>query len=249
MTTEFDRGRSNRELFGFVIILVGIGLLLNTMGILPALPFWPVIRQFWFPAMFIGIGALLLSRRGHEGLPGALFFLLFGVFILLGNLNYWGFEQKRWIGPAILIWIGLTFLTRRAGPQLRDRPDRPRRQGPNSFQSAPNVDDADFTHASVVFGGFNRRCTSQQYRGGNMTAIMGGGKLDLRDAVIRDGEAVLDLFVLMGGIEVQVPTNWVIEPQYTPILGGYEDQTNQTQGTQRLIIRGTTMLGGIKIHN
>jgi predicted membrane protein len=79
---------------------------------------------------------------------------------------------------------------------------------------------------------------------------MGGGKIDLREAQIQEREAVLDVFTLMGGLEIQVPDNWVVEPRITPILGGYQDRTNRTtQGTQRLVINGTAIMGGITVFN
>ena len=83
---------------------------------------------------------------------------------------------------------------------------------------------------------------------GDLTAIMGGGKIDLRDARIQEKEAVLDVFTLMGGLEIQVPEGWVVEPRFTPILGGYQDRTSRaTQGTQRLVINGTAIMGGITV--
>ena len=35
--------------------------------------------------------------------------------------------------------------------------------------------------AVAVMGGFDRKITSQEFRGGELTAFMGGGKLDLRE--------------------------------------------------------------------
>jgi predicted membrane protein len=113
-----------------------------------------------------------------------------------------------------------------------------------------STDSSDFIRATVILGSFNRRCPSQNFRGGDVTAMMGGGKIDLRGAQIQGNEAVLDIFVLMGGLEIQVPESWVVEPRFTPILGGYEDRTNRlTLGTQRLVITGGAIMGGITILN
>lgn len=113
-----------------------------------------------------------------------------------------------------------------------------------------HTDSSDYIHATVILGSFNRRCPSQRFRGGDLTAIMGGGKIDLRGAQILDKEAVLDVFTLMGGLEIQVPEGWVVEPRFTPILGGYQDRTSRTTtGTQRLVINGTAIMGGITVFN
>ena len=92
------------------------------------------------------------------------------------------------------------------------------------------------------FAGDNKNCRYEHFN-------MGGGKIDLREAQIQD-EAVLDIFTLMGGLEIQVPDGWIVEPRFTPILGGYQDRTNRvTVGTRRLVINGTAIMGGVTVFN
>ncbi len=244
MSTDYDRG-GGRELFGLVIILIGFALLMNTMNILP---FGPLVARFWLPVMFIAIGLLQLSRtRGSDGRMGGLFFILLGALLFLSKLNYWDISFGRMIGPAILMWIGVAMLMRRSGPRpARYRVRRTR------FGMDPSTDTRDYIHATALLGGFNRKCDSQQFRGGDFTAIMGGGKIDLRDAQIAadETEAVIDVFTVMGGMEILVPADWIVEQRYTPILGGYEDKTRRTPGsTKRLAIQGTTIMGGVSVTN
>jgi Cell wall-active antibiotics response 4TMS YvqF len=232
---------------------------MNTMGIFPMFPFWSIIHRFWLPTLFIGIGVMLLSRRGASN--GGLFFILFGVLFLLGGLNVWGDgDYRRWIGPGILIWIGLAFLLRNPNGPRRMRRERIRAEGtPGESDPAwkknigvqESTDSSDFIYVSAILGGFNRKCPSQQFRGGDLTAIMGGGKLDLREARIQDAGAVLDVFALMGGMEIVVPRDWVVEARLTPVLGGIEDITtpDRQSSTQRLVIKGTAIMGGVKVHN
>ena len=247
--------RSGGEVVGFIIILIGFSILMRTMGIFPSFPFGFLIQRFWLPALFIGIGILIMSRRGtHDKGAAGIFFIIFGALFLMGGLNPWGFGFQKWIGPAILIWIGVAFLTKGQRPR-RERFERFNRPEPpqpvNSINTQQqSTDSSDFVHATVFLGSFNRNCTSQKFRGGDLTAIMGGGKIDLRDAQIAENPARLDVFALMGGIEIQVPTGWVVESRLTPVLGGFEDKTKQDkQGTQRLVIDGTALLGGVTISN
>jgi hypothetical protein len=263
---DYSNGGSGRELFGLIIVLVGFVLLMNTMNIFPLFPLFSLIHRFWLPALFIGIGLLLLSRRsGQDGVGGGLFFILFGVLFLIGGLNLWDFSYRKWIGPGILIWIGIAILMRSQRPrsnpaaaatEFAHRLDEPPRQDPRDrFEKSgmgPSqvTDSSDFVHATVILSAFNKRCPSQQFRGGDLTAIMGGGKLDLREAQIKDREAVLDVFTLMGGLEIQVPPGWAVEPRFTSILGGYSDRTEKgNKGNQRLVINGTAIMGGITISN
>ena len=260
---DYERN-SGRELAGLIIILVGFALLLSTLNILPGFPFFLIFSRYWLPAMFIGIGLLILARRGpNDGLAPGMFFILFGAIFLLNRMN-WGFNFSRLIVPAILIWIGLAFLTRsarnpsswsdRTAERQQRRDERfqrmqDRHQAP-PFGAQQFSDSSDFVHATAIIGGFNRKCLSQQFRGGDLTAVMGGGKIDLREAKMQANEAVLDVFTLMGGIEIQVPQDWVVEPRVTPILGGFTDRrTPGTAGTQRLVIGGTSIMGGITVSN
>jgi predicted membrane protein len=257
----YERRSSGGEWVGLIIVLIGFWLLMRTMGIFPLFPFGWMIHRFWVPALFIGLGVLLLTRRQtrERGFLGS-FFILFGVFFLFGSMNLWGFEYRKWIGPAILIWLGVVFLMKgqRSPREPFQRPEgfqRPdpfaRPQSPKSpFNSEPSTDSSDFIHATAILGAFNRRCLSQQFRGGDVTTIMGGGKVDLRDAQIGENDARVDVFTLMGAIEIQVPPGWTVEPRLTPILGGFEDKTNREQhGAKRLIIDGTAVMGSVIISN
>lgn len=251
------RRESSREMAGLVIILVGFGLLMNTMGIIPI---GATVARFWLPAVFVGVGAYQLARaHGREGRFMGWFFVGLGVLILLNNLNLFApftFRLRQLIAPAILIFIGMRLLIRASSSRGDDA-----FQGSSSSpqvkvhvsgaNSEPSVDSSDFVDATAVLGGFNRKSSSQQFRGGDVTAIMGGGKLDLRDAKIQGNEAVLDIFTLMGGMEIMVPHEWVIEQRFTPILGGYEDRTRQDgqPGAKKLVIKGVTIMGGVVVTN
>ena len=79
---------------------------------------------------------------------------------------------------------------------------------------------------------------------------MGGGKLDLRDATIASGQAVVKVFAVMGGFEILVPETWNVMVEATPFLGGVDDKTKVNTGIgSRLIIRGFVMMGGMDIKN
>jgi predicted membrane protein len=194
-----------------------------------------------------------------------MFFVMLGFLFLLARMNL-GFSFGRLIGPAILIWLGFAFLTRGGRPpssawryrreEWRERREEQRDAWRERRDNAPFsgmqqfTDSSDFIHATAILGGFNRKCSSQQFRGGDLTAIMGGGKIDLRDAKIQADQAVLDIFTLMGGVEIYVPPDWNVEPRLTPILGNYSDRrTPDKQGTQKLVIHGSSIMGGITVSN
>ena len=103
----------------------------------------------------------------------------------------------------------------------------------------------------AFMSGIRRTVTSQDFQGGELTAIMGGCEIDLRQASIKSGEAVLDVFAFWGGIDLKVPLDWSVDLAGTPLLGGFDDKTRPPQGgsTKRLVIKGYAIMGGIQIAN
>jgi hypothetical protein len=101
----------------------------------------------------------------------------------------------------------------------------------------------------VVMGGATRRLLTHHFKGGTAVAIMGGCKIDLRDAEISQGEAAIDVLAFWGGVEIKVPEGWTIVPQVFPFMGGFEDRTRRVASPtpQRLIVRGLALMGGIEV--
>jgi hypothetical protein len=118
-------------------------------------------------------------------------------------------------------------------------------------------DDVDDTlNIFAVLGGAKRASYSTRFRGGEVTAFMGGYQIDLRQATIPPGEeAVLDIFTAMGGGEIIVPPSWTVATPIVPVMGGIDDKRiTPLPGTidagkpaPRLVIRGLLMMGGIEI--
>jgi hypothetical protein len=105
--------------------------------------------------------------------------------------------------------------------------------------------------AFAALGGVRRRCVSQDFKGGDLNAIMGGCELDLRQASIASGEAVIDVFAMWGGVDIQVPEDWTVVVEGVPILGAFVDKTRHVgaSGTKVLVIRGTAIMGGVEVKN
>ena len=57
-------------------------------------------------------------------------------------------------------------------------------------------------NSAVIWWGSERRTTSQDFRGGSLSAIMGGISADLRQADIVD-HAEISVFVVWGGVDIK----------------------------------------------
>jgi Cell wall-active antibiotics response 4TMS YvqF/Domain of unknown function (DUF5668) len=123
--------------------------------------------------------------------------------------------------------------------------------GRRSAEPNVRVTDSHSTMSAVaILGAVTRGNNSRSFRGANLVAIMGGLEIDLRNAAI-DGDAVIDVFAMWGGIEIRVPQDWIVSSQVVPLMGGVEDKTRPPQGAtaHRLALRGAAFMGGIEIKN
>lgn len=77
----------------------------------------------------------------------------------------------------------------------------------------------------AVMSADRRVSHAKAFHGGEMTSVMGGTQLDLRQASVAPGEeAVIDVFALMGGAVILVPEDWTVDVQVVPVMGGVKDE-------------------------
>jgi Cell wall-active antibiotics response 4TMS YvqF/Domain of unknown function (DUF5668) len=118
---------------------------------------------------------------------------------------------------------------------------------PGAVPLRSTTSDADISEFAM-WSGTQRRVASSNFRRGDLTAIMGGIEVDLRQASTAGGEAVIDVFALWGGIEIRVPPDWNVSNRVTAIMGGAEDSSTGTQAAKhRLVVRGFAIMGGVEI--
>ena len=118
-----------------------------------------------------------------------------------------------------------------------------------SMKKKSDDPEADEVDELGFFGGGERVSTSQEFRGGKLTAIFGGTVLNLLNAKLAQGTNVLDVFVLFGGTEIKVPADMNVKVKVTAIFGGFGDERKQiveddeNDGSE-LIIKGLVLFGG-----
>jgi predicted membrane protein len=219
------------------IIAIGFGALF----LLDNLDIWNFRRfvSFW-PMVLIVFGAVkIYDSRSTNGLfiGGAL--ILAGIMMTMHRLGY-VYLNWRSVWPVLVIAAGVAIVYK----AIRGRDE----------MDATSVDlskeDDSVINVSAILGGFQRRIVSQAFRGGEVTAIMGGCELDLRQASMGSGEAVINVFALCGGISIKVPPDWNVVLQGTPILGGFDERTNAAADSgKRLIIKGYAIMGGLEVRS
>lgn len=236
-TRRRERNPATQMIIGLFVIGIGMLFLLDNLGWLDL-----DLRIHIVPTVLIGVGILkVLQTRTQSGLVVGGLLILFGALILLKSLGFF-YIDWRTLWPLFLIGAGVAVVFK--STRQRNRPE----QQDSAFDkdSADNV-----LNITAIMGAHKNRVLSQDFRGGEITAIMGGSDLDLRQASI-NGDAVLNLFAFCGGITIKVPMDWIVMLEGTPIMGGFEEKTVPPAAgavPKRLILRGYVIMGGVEVRN
>ncbi len=79
--------------------------------------------------------------------------------------------------------------------------------------------------AWAVFSSVKRRVEDQDFKGGEVVAVFGEVKIDLRKAGIASGEAVIEVNAVFAGVDIRVPETWLVVLRGAGIFGAFEDKT------------------------
>lgn len=225
-----------------IVVAIGVVFLLNNLGI----PGFDHLWRFW-PVILMVIGlSKIVENPSPAGFIWGLVVAGVGTIFLLDHFGIHIDLSVFW--PVILIGIGLSMLARNFG-RSGSMP-RPWVGGPGAGAS---ITTSDF-HLWALFGGGRRRIDTKEFRGGDVIAIFGGYEIDLRDAAMADGKAMIDANAMFGGVDIWIPQNWMVEVVGHGIFGGYDDKTmppriNPGDKPQHLVVTGYAMFGGITVKN
>jgi hypothetical protein len=123
------------------------------------------------------------------------------------------------------------------------------------MQATPNInealEDGNAFSTTAILSGRKHRNAYETFVGGEANAVMGGVELDFRDSSMQGEQATIDLFVMMGGVDLRIPQNWVVVNDLDLLMGGVDDKTRPASAAKanRLLLRGTVVMGGVNIRN
>jgi predicted membrane protein len=231
------RGRGRGGIVaGGMLVLIGLAFLLDNMGIISIRYLW----RFW-PMLVILAGVLNFLYR-HR--PWGTLLMLAGIVLQLNQLGitHFGWAQ---FWPMILIGLGLFVLW-----GSLEWGNKPILSGSREGDPRTTLNEA------VIFGGLERRMTSQDFQGGDITAIFGGIELDLTEANMQANETTLAITTIFGGVDMRIPPTWQVAFRGAPIFGGIEDKTRTARvadptnsNLKTLVITGAVIFGGLEIKN
>lgn len=102
----------------------------------------------------------------------------------------------------------------------------------------------------AVMGGASRKGKWSPARKNFAFSLMGGTALDFREAVLAPGVTDVQVFAVMGGVEIIVPPDVNVESHGIGIMGGFEhlvDFDEKDDAAPTLRITGLAIMGGVDI--
>jgi predicted membrane protein len=216
-------GISSALMSGGLLVVVGILLLLNQMGVIHH---W---FNFW-ALVFFFVGLLNIVQGGRN--PWGFVLMSAGVALELNQLGYLRIRLETY-WPVFVIVAGLIMVWRAYRKPVESAGD---------FSTQLNV--------FAIWGGGEYRIRSKNFRGGDLVAFMGGFDIDLRDADIEGTDATITVNAFMGGGVIRVPETWAVSMRVAAFMGGHSLKAREgAQPTKNLIVKGMAIMGGVEVRN
>jgi predicted membrane protein len=224
---------------GLIVIFVGSIWLAREAG--ADIPNWLTGGPIWLVALGLFIGARSNFRNWFWLIP-----LGVGVALIVDR-EFWRFNIKPFIWPAVIIAVGL-FMMFRPKKKRGDIGYVNWRDHVGKNPDSTNEDDV--IDAVSIFGSTKKNILSKDFRGGEVVNFFGGTELNLTQADITK-PIVLEMTQVFGGAKLIVPSNWTIHSsELVSVFGGVDDkrmvQAN-LDPTKILILKGTNVFGGLEI--
>lgn len=233
---SFQRHAGQRIVFGLGVIGIGTLALLDNLGGFGM----PLLRTFW-PLVLVLFGLSRIFWPRHAGgwlFGGAL--VIAGLAMTAHHLDLVHIRLRDW-WPVFVILAGLSILMRGVFPGYR-------RQA--CLETPSTLEHGDRIAIDANFSAINQQNDSRSFKGGRIDVTFGGVELDLRQAVMDGPEAVLEISARFSGVKLLVPRDWQVVVNVSPTLGGVDDKTVPPMNpTQRLVLRGDAVFGGVEIKN
>jgi len=232
-----EQRHKKRVFFGVVIAIIGLGLILTNLGLIPC-----ISLEFSWPLILILIGLFIGVKNSFRNVSSWILIII-GIGYMTPQFTIMGRDSSRLVWPFAVLVAGLVIA-------LRPRREKcySRRGGSmsSSITSDSNLD------IDVTFGGRKEVVTSKDFRGGSVAVTFSGCEINLTQADSTQPTMVLECRVSFGGVELIVPSHWEIQNEINPSFGSVEDirtiQTATSSETKKiLILRGSCSFGSVEI--
>lgn len=216
-------------LWGICFIIIGIIVLLNSLGITNINIFF---NGWW--TLFIIIPSFIGLIKDKEKI-WSIFFLILGVALLLsarGVLDM-GLIAKC-ILPFVLILAGINIV-------FKDIINSKETEKIKELNKSNNDE------YYATFSGQKLDFNSQEFNGAKLNAIFGGIDIDLRNAEIKK-DIVIDVCSVFGGVDIKVPKGANVKVKSNSIFGGVTNKANNKTANSVIYVKAMCIFGGCDIN-
>lgn len=227
------QSNSSKFVVGTILILVGVLFLLQSFNLLP-FEVGSIIFSWRFIIFIIGVIILINSENKTFGI----ILTAFGSILLLQKIFTDIDINSKFIWGVIIIGLGIYIIVRSSRIKFYSKTD-----------GQSNKTSTDFLDDLAIFGGGEKVITSENFKGGNITAIFGGSEIDLTSCKLAEGNNILNVTAIFGGTTIIVPKDWNVILNLTPIFGGFSNKIRREPNaavdqTRTLLIKGVAIFGG-----
>lgn len=224
--------KTGNIIWGIILILVGGVFALNALGIADI----EIFFDGWWTLFIIVPSAIGLINEREK--TGNLIGLGIGVFLLLCCRDILDFEMLWKLAvPVIIVLFGLKLIL---GAIFGEKA--------NKLLLESRQNGSDVKNGCAIFSGQDLNYSGEVFNGAELTAVFGGAKCDLRNAII-NRDCAISATAVFGGIDILVPDGVNVKINSTSIFGGASDKNHHVNipGAVTLYINATCMFGGVEI--
>lgn len=216
--------------WGILLIIIGVIFGLNALDITDI----DIFFDGWW-TLFIMIPCLFGLVQDHDK-TGSIIGILIGVLLLLACQDVVSFQIVwKLMIPTILVIIGLSIVFKDVFA------NKVRRE----IKKLGKQSDKDYC---ATFSEQNLNFDNEEFTGCELTAVFGGVKCDLRDAVIKE-DVVITTSSIFGGIDIYVPKDVKVKVSSNSIFGGVDNKykNGKDEKAVTIYINATCIFGGVEI--
>lgn len=219
-----------KVVIGIIILMLGVFLLFNNLGILDYGLYHLVIS---WQALLIAIGATLLFDKKTDNKNAGVILILIGALFLIPKIIN---VSSNIIIPVLIICLGVFFIVRATTGRKdvfifgRGKSSFGNIDSAEDFNEMPfqesAIDSNGFIRREYVFTGSKERWTCGKVKRMEIEAVFSGVELDLTQIELSDEVKRVHIMVksVFSGVILFVPSDWNIMIQKTGVFGGFVDK-------------------------
>jgi predicted membrane protein len=240
--------KRGKVLGGFLLVIIGSLFLGRELGM--EIPAW----VFTWKTLLIGIGLVIGVKSNFRSWKWVILIAIGSAYLISDFNPELALRPILW--PVLIIILGLMVIFKPKNKfgfrhrRHRRYYDRYAHRYYDKYSNAQPVNE-DMIEATTVFGSVKKNIISKNFKGGEITTVLGGAEINLSQASF-EGTVTLEITNVLGGTVLFVPANWEVHSQVDTVMGSVEDkrviQNNIVADNNKiLVIKGSVVMGGIEI--